>query len=105
MQPHTQILTKPDATTHKLTLTQNSTLFQNSTLSQNFILTQNLSLTQNSTLTENLTLTQNSTLTQIYFADRGARGFIIKTLFLWAFLVIVLVTYYFLNKSNKIYYY
>jgi len=36
------------------------------------------------TLTQNSTLTQNLTLTQIDFADKG---FIIKTLFLWAFLV------------------
>jgi len=44
-----------------------------------------MTLTQNSTLIHNLTLAQNSTLAQIDFADKG---FIIKTLFLWDFLVI-----------------
>src|SRR6218665_3525713 len=81
---HTDIdhLAKPDATTHTLNLT--TTVTWDMTLTQNLTLTQTLTLTRNSTMTHNSTFTQNSTLTQIDFADKG---FIIKTLFSWAFLV------------------
>src|SRR6218665_3609226 len=61
-------------------------------------LTQNLILTQNLTLTPDLTLTQNLTLTQIDFADNG---FIIKTLFLWAFLVSQFILYLTINNSTS----
>src|SRR6218665_2199160 len=81
-QPPTNTLTLDMTLTENLTLTQNSTLIQNLTLTQNFTLTLSLTLTQNFTLTLSLTLTQ------IDFADKG---FIIKTLFLWAFLVNILL--------------
>src|SRR6218665_2531708 len=78
MQPHTNTQTLPiwrsqmqPLTTYTLTLT--------TTLTLDMTLTQNLTLTQNSTLTQNLTLTQ---------IDFEYKGFIIKTLFLWDFLVI-----------------
>src|SRR6218665_388349 len=64
--------------------TATQTLTKNLTLTQNLTMTHNLTLTQNLTSTQNLTLTQNLILTQIDFADKG---FIIKTLFLRAFLV------------------
>ena len=71
-----------------MTVTLDMTLTQNVTLTQNSTLTQNLTWTKNSTLTQNLTLTLDSTLNQIEFADKG---FIIKTLYLWAFLVSFLI--------------
>jgi len=96
MQPHTQTIWQSQiyATTHTdidrdvgHNLDPQFDLDPKFDHDPNFDLYPEFDLDPEFSLTQNFTLTQNSTLTQIDFADQG---FIIKTWFLWAFLVITL---------------